>query len=174
MAWRSSATLSGESSSFQIRGRIFATVPPGDERLHVLVDEDEARPSAAEEPATFEELRWGKRLVGVSVNLAKADRAHVWELLEEAWRARRRSGLARRVRRRALERLRQIQRWMSARMFPSVSFSQASPRCRRPRGWPRWPGSSPRTRSRRRTAVWSRPDRGPLPALLDGESEVPS
>jgi hypothetical protein len=36
-----------EKSSFRIRSKIFATVPPGDEHLHVLVDEEQARAAVA-------------------------------------------------------------------------------------------------------------------------------
>ncbi len=51
--------------SFRVRGKIFATVPPDEEHLHVLVDEDEARAAVAEDSNAFEELWWGKRLTGV-------------------------------------------------------------------------------------------------------------
>ena len=67
-------------------GRIFATVPPDGEHLHVFVDEHAARAVVAQDPAAFEELRWGKQLRGVRVNLPAADEATVLELLEEAWR----------------------------------------------------------------------------------------
>jgi hypothetical protein len=75
-----------EKSSFRVRGKIFATVPSGGEHLHVFVDEDETRACVAEDPASFEELRWGKRLAGVRVKLRAAESKHVFELLKEAWR----------------------------------------------------------------------------------------
>ena len=77
-----------EFSSFRIRGKIFATVPPDRRHLHIFVDEHEAKALAAEEPKTFEELWWGKKLVGVRVTLAKADAVVVRELLEDSWRKR--------------------------------------------------------------------------------------
>ena len=40
-----------DMSSFRVRGKIFATVPPGDEDLHVFVDEGEVRAAVAEDPA---------------------------------------------------------------------------------------------------------------------------
>ena len=73
-------------SSFRVRGKIFATVPPDEAHLHIFVDEAEARATVAEDPAAFEELWWGKQLRGVRVNLVVADAARVCELLEESWR----------------------------------------------------------------------------------------
>ena len=43
-----------EKSSFRVRGKIFATVPPGGEQLNVFVDEHETRASVAEDPSAFE------------------------------------------------------------------------------------------------------------------------
>ncbi len=40
----------------------------------------------AEDPSTYEELWWGKRLSGVRVRLSGAAPDRVAELLEEAWR----------------------------------------------------------------------------------------
>jgi hypothetical protein len=77
-----------DSASFRIRGKIFCTVPPGDDRIHVFVEEDESRALAAADPAIFEELWWGKKLSGVRVHLAAADPQQVNELLEDSWRRR--------------------------------------------------------------------------------------
>lgn len=74
--------------SFRVRGKIFATVPPGGELLHIFIDEYEARALAAEQPDTYEELWWGKRLWGVRVRLATAEAGQVCALLEDAWRRR--------------------------------------------------------------------------------------
>ena len=75
-----------DSSSFRVRGKIFATVPPGGEHLHVFVDEGEIHAAVAEDPAAFEPLLWGQRLRGLRVLLAAAAQDRVAELLEEAWR----------------------------------------------------------------------------------------
>ena len=56
-----------DKSSFRVKGKIFATVPPGGGHLHVFVDEDETRASVAEDPKAFEELWWGRRLSGVEL-----------------------------------------------------------------------------------------------------------
>ena len=75
-----------EMSSFRVRGKIFATVPPDGAHLHVFVDELEAGASAAENPDAFEPLRWGQRVRGLRVRLGPAPDARVRELLEESWR----------------------------------------------------------------------------------------
>ena len=77
-----------DKASFRVRGKIFATVPPDGQYLHVLVDENEARAAVAENRTAFEELWWGKQLKGVRVTLAVAPPDRVFELLEESWRRR--------------------------------------------------------------------------------------
>src|SRR5215831_10082188 len=75
-----------DMTSFRVRGKIFATVPPDGEYLHVFVGELEVGASAAENPAAFEPLRWGQRVRGLRVRLAPAPDVRVMELLEESWR----------------------------------------------------------------------------------------
>jgi hypothetical protein len=77
-----------EMTSFRVRGKIFATVPPDQGRLHVFVDEAAADASVAEDPAAFELLRWGQRVRGVRVLLAAAPHERVQELLADSWRRR--------------------------------------------------------------------------------------
>lgn len=72
--------------SFRVRDRIFATVSPDREYLHLFVDEDEIPAAVARYPLACEELWWGKRLVGVRIALAAADSEAVCELLQDAWR----------------------------------------------------------------------------------------
>ena len=70
--------------SFRVKGKIIATLPPGEEFVHIFVD-DERRALALAMNA-YEDLRWGKRIVGLRVLLSKADMADVQDLLESAWR----------------------------------------------------------------------------------------
>jgi hypothetical protein len=77
-----------DMTSFRVAGKIFATVPPAGDRVHVFVGEDEVAAYCAEFPAAVEQLWWGKKLSGCRVFLRKADRALVRELLTEAWRRR--------------------------------------------------------------------------------------
>jgi len=75
-----------DMSSFRVHGKIFATVPPGEEYLHVFVDEAETQASVAEDPGAFAPLVWGNRPRGLRVNVAAADAARLEELIEESWR----------------------------------------------------------------------------------------
>jgi hypothetical protein len=75
-----------EMASFRVRGKIFATVPPGGEYLHVFVGEGEVHAAVAEDPAAFEPLLWGRRLRGLRILLTAAGQDQVAELLEESWR----------------------------------------------------------------------------------------
>lgn len=72
-------------TSFRVRKKIFATAPPSGEALHVFVDEHATRALVANDPVTYAELWWGKRLSGVRVSLATADPEAVLELLTESW-----------------------------------------------------------------------------------------
>src|SRR3954454_21427775 len=76
-----------ERTSFRVGGKIFATMD--DLGVNVMLDEEPAR-AAASDPG-IELLWWGRKLSGVRVALADADRAVVQELLDQAWRRRRRS-----------------------------------------------------------------------------------
>ena len=73
-------------TSFRVKGKIFATVPPDEEHLHVFIDEGEVAACVAEDPAAFETLCWGKRVAGLRVVLAAAAGDRIAELLTEAWR----------------------------------------------------------------------------------------
>lgn len=77
-----------EYTSFRVKGKIFATAPPGGGFLHVFVGEEERRAALAAEGAALEELEWGARVVGLRVTLAKAPAGLVRHLLELAWTAR--------------------------------------------------------------------------------------
>ncbi len=75
-----------EKASFRVRGKILATLTEEGRHLHVFVDEAETRAAVAQDPSTYQELWWGKRLSGVRVRLAGAAPDRVAELLDEAWR----------------------------------------------------------------------------------------
>lgn len=75
-----------ESTSFRVRGKIFVTVPPDEEHVHVFVDEDETAAAVERFPHAYEVLVWGKKQWGVKVRLAVAPAADLVELVEEAWR----------------------------------------------------------------------------------------
>jgi hypothetical protein len=72
-------------TSFRIGGRIFATMPPSNELLHVFVPEQDRELAVLQFPDCCEALRWGKRVVGVKVDLGKASDALILELLRAAY-----------------------------------------------------------------------------------------
>jgi hypothetical protein len=73
-------------TSFRVRGKIFATSPPGGEFLHVFVGDEERERVLELHPDFVEKLWWGKKVVGVRVTMAKAASPIVKALLESAWR----------------------------------------------------------------------------------------
>lgn len=73
------------SSSFRIRGKIFATLPPDGEYLHVFVDEQERELAIVQDPTSYEKLWWGKKVVGVRVFLQRAETVDVTRLVTSAW-----------------------------------------------------------------------------------------
>lgn len=71
--------------SFRVRGKIFVTMPPGEEYIHVFVPDEVREPALATYPEFVEKLLWGGKVVGVRVTLASADPAVVKQLVERAW-----------------------------------------------------------------------------------------
>ena len=72
-------------TSFRVRGRIYATAPREGGFLHVFVDEEDRERMLRIEPAAYERLGWGKKIVGLRVTLERARRADVEALLRAAW-----------------------------------------------------------------------------------------
>ncbi|MDX6691386.1 MAG: hypothetical protein QOG15_2843 [Solirubrobacteraceae bacterium] len=81
-------------ASFRVRGKIFATLPDP-EHVRVMVEEPEIRACAAEDPETFAEFWWGRRLACVVVDLRRVDPRQLAELLTDAWRRKAPAGLVR-------------------------------------------------------------------------------
>ena len=59
---------------------------PDGQHVNVMVDPFDVEPVVRNDPATCEELMWGKRLAGVRVSLKHAAPIMVKSLLEAAWR----------------------------------------------------------------------------------------
>lgn len=72
-------------ASFRVGGKIFVTVPPDGQHLHVFVDEPQRELALALHGAFVEKLWWGGKVVGLRVNLADADPHVVDELVRQAW-----------------------------------------------------------------------------------------
>jgi predicted DNA-binding protein (MmcQ/YjbR family) len=79
-------------TSFRLKGKIFATMPPEKALLHVFVPEAEREVSIAAFPDCCESLHWGKRVVGVRIDLERASSELVRELLTAAHGAKAGSG----------------------------------------------------------------------------------
>lgn len=72
-------------TSFRVRGKIFATAPPGGEDLHVFVTDEQRETALASEPDFLDALRWGGQVRGVRVLLPGAKPEVVFTLLTQAW-----------------------------------------------------------------------------------------
>lgn len=75
-------------TSFRVRGKIFATMPPDGATVRIFVDEHTTTACVAADPDVYAELRWGRKPSGLEVRLRKARVAEVRELLDESWRRR--------------------------------------------------------------------------------------
>jgi len=73
-------------SSFRVRGKIFATLPPDEEHLHIFVAEQHRAAALDAHPEFVEELHWGKKIVGLRIILCNAKPEIVKGLLSQAWR----------------------------------------------------------------------------------------
>ena len=83
-------------TSFRVRGKIFATAPPGGQHLHVFIDEEQREVALAVHAAYVEKLLWGGKVVGLRVDLDKADVKVVDALVRQAWARKAPKRLARR------------------------------------------------------------------------------
>ena len=72
--------------SFRVKGKIFVTLPPDQRHIHVFVDEQERLLALAVYPHAVEPLHWGKKILGVRVDLHQADPDAVAHLIQAAWR----------------------------------------------------------------------------------------
>lgn len=74
--------------SFRVRGRIFATLWDA-EHMNVMVDEPGIHTAVQAHPEVCAEVWWGKRLAAVRVDLGRADRELLVDLLTDAWEGKR-------------------------------------------------------------------------------------
>ena len=72
-------------TSFRLRGRIYATAPKEGSVLHVFVDEEDRERMLRVDPGAYERLGWGRKVVGLRVDLGRARREDVQALLRAAW-----------------------------------------------------------------------------------------
>lgn len=73
--------------SYRVRGKIFVTVPPQGDHIHLFVPEPLREQALAMYPACVEKLLWGGKVVGLRVAVATAPPAVVKQWLRAAWAA---------------------------------------------------------------------------------------
>lgn len=71
--------------SFRVRSKIFVTVPPEHEHIHVFVSEPQRELALAMYSEFTEKLLWGGKVAGVRVALGAAQPAAVKSLVRQAW-----------------------------------------------------------------------------------------
>lgn len=72
-------------SSFRVRGKIFVTVPPDSDYIHVFVNEIAREQALVLHPGFVDKLVWGGKVRGVRVQLSAALPDVVKNLLRSAW-----------------------------------------------------------------------------------------
>ncbi|MBB6188726.1 MmcQ/YjbR family DNA-binding protein [Rhodanobacter sp. MP7CTX1] len=77
-----------DHSSFRVRGKIFVTVPPYEDVVHIFVAEEDRESALALYPDFLEKLIWGGKVVGLRVLLAAAKPAAVKLLVSKAYETR--------------------------------------------------------------------------------------
>ena len=73
--------------SFRVGGKIFATLWD-EEHMNVMLDEGGILTAVHEDPQTYEEVWWGKKLAAVRVTLLAPKSKALEQLLTEAWELR--------------------------------------------------------------------------------------
>lgn len=76
-----------EMASFRVGGKIFATMPPAADVVHLFLTEADRDIALDLHGAFVEVLTWGQRIAGVRVHLARADPGIVRDLVDCAWAA---------------------------------------------------------------------------------------
>ena len=73
--------------SFRVAGKIFATLWD-EEHMNVMLDEGGILTAVQQDPKTYGEVWWGKKLAAVRVTLPRVRSKALAELLTEAWELR--------------------------------------------------------------------------------------
>ena len=74
-----------EYSSFRVRGKIFVTVPPQEDAIHVFLTEGDRERALATYPDWTEKLVWGGKVRGLRIILCQAAPAAVKGLVSKAY-----------------------------------------------------------------------------------------
>jgi hypothetical protein len=76
-----------DRTSFRINGKIFATAKSTESHIHIFVPEEVREPALEIHPTFVSKLPWGGKVVGLRVELSKADPGVVRDLLVNAWQS---------------------------------------------------------------------------------------
>jgi hypothetical protein len=87
-----------EYTSFRVRGKIFATAPPGGRYLHIFVADEDRELPLLMQPDVIEKLWWGGKVRGLRVTLHDAKMPIVARLIKKAWSRKAPKALAARMR----------------------------------------------------------------------------
>jgi len=71
--------------SFRVRGKIFVTIPPGGELLHIFLPDEQRELALAMDPEFLEPVHWGSKVLGVRAMLPLARKATVLNLVRQAY-----------------------------------------------------------------------------------------
>lgn len=72
-------------TSFRVHGKIFATAIPAEDFLNIMVGDAVREPALNMYANCVEPLFWGKKVLGLKVNLLEATPNIVADLLRQAW-----------------------------------------------------------------------------------------
>ena len=86
--------------SFRVRGKIFVTIPPGEDLLHIFLSEQERELALALDPEFLEPVHWGSKVLGVRAKLSAARKSTVLALVRQAYAFKSEQVAKRRVQRR--------------------------------------------------------------------------
>lgn len=70
--------------SFRVRGKIFVTLPPGGELLHIFLPDEKRELAMVLYPEFLEPVVWGSKVLGVRAHLPTARKAAVLDLVEQS------------------------------------------------------------------------------------------
>lgn len=76
-----------ERTSFRVKGKIFLTAKASENHIHVFVPEQAREPALAMHPEYLSKVLWGGKVVGIRVELPKAQLGVVNDLVEVAWKS---------------------------------------------------------------------------------------
>lgn len=70
--------------SFRVRGKIFVTIPPGGEWLHIFLPDEQRELALAMDPEFLEPVHWGSKVLCVRAKLPEARKTTVLALIKQA------------------------------------------------------------------------------------------